>query len=63
MPQYRINISQFGGHYLTTSHDHLTSEESAKALYKDLKKRFPKSEGFEIKVTRWETIGKQQNWK
>ena len=48
---YEINIAKNGRHYFATASRSLTDERAAKAVWADLKKRFPEDEGFELSVS------------
>lgn len=59
---YRINVAHNGRHFFATDPDSAQTKEKAKELYDVLKEKFPKSEGYEITVTRWESIGHYVNF-
>lgn len=54
---YRFNVAYNGKHFFATDPESAWTEEKAKELYKTIKKKFPESEGYNISVTCWETIG------
>lgn len=54
---YRINVAHNGRHFFTTDPESAWTKEKAKELYETIKKKFPESEGYDISVTYWETIG------
>lgn len=49
----RINITYNGKHLFTTEPEF----KKAKRIYTILKEKFPKSEGYNISVTCWDSIG------
>lgn len=56
---YEINISKNGKHHFATAERSLTSLGEATKLYNELKEFYPKSRGFKISLTKWETKGKE----
>jgi hypothetical protein len=54
---YEINISKGVVHYFATAKRSITTKQQAQTLYADLKKRFPRSEGFIMELYRYECIG------
>lgn len=54
---YEINISLKGQHFFATAERSIQSEEKLKKVYNILKEKFPKQEGYEITITRWEDRG------
>ena len=56
---YRINIAHNGRHLFATEPESIWTKEEAKRIYTILKEKFPESEGYNISVTCWESIGKQ----
>lgn len=62
MNGYEINVAKRDSwekwrHLFATDTRSLRTETEAKELYELFKKKFPKSEGYDISVTYWETIG------
>lgn len=55
---YRINIAHNGKHLFATEPESIWTKEEAKRIYTILKEKFPESEGYNISVTCWESIGK-----
>jgi hypothetical protein len=55
---YEINVALNGTHYFATHERSITYIETAKKVFADFVKRFPKEEGFSISLTEWETRGK-----
>lgn len=54
---YRINVALNGRHFFATDPESAWTKEKAKELYETIKKKFPESEGYDISVTRWESLG------
>lgn len=54
---YEICVSQNGQHFFATHERSLTTAFEASKVYKVLKDKFPKEDGYEISVTRWEKRG------
>lgn len=54
---YEINVSLNGRHFFATSERSITDMPKLKAVYAVLMSKFPKSEGYEFIVTRWEKQG------
>lgn len=59
---YEINVALNGKHYFATHPRSITDEGSAKRLYYELEKRFPKSDGFSVGVTCYEQRGTTPKW-
>jgi hypothetical protein len=55
---YEINVSLNGRHFFATAERSIQHEERLKEVYDTLKEKFPRSEGYECNVTRWEKTGK-----
>ena len=55
---YEINISLNGGHFFATAERSITSDYQLEKVYNTFKEKFPKEDGYQISVTKWETIGK-----
>ena len=54
---YEINISKNGYHVFATAPRSCGCTRDLDILYKLLSQKFPKSEGYEINITRYETVG------
>lgn len=54
---YEINVSLNGKHFFATAERSVTGEWKLREVYKVLKEKFPKDEGYEISVTRWDKVG------
>jgi hypothetical protein len=54
---YEINVSLNGYHYFATHERSVQTERQMKEMVHTFKKKFPKSEGYEITCTRWENQG------
>lgn len=59
---YEINVSLNGRHLFATHERSLTTEADAKALFQDFTIRFPASEGYAVRCTRWEESGRDMGW-
>lgn len=59
---YEINVSLNGRHFFATTERSLRDQERAREVFNEMLKRFPESEGFKVTCTRWESVGKQENW-
>ena len=59
---YRLVVTQHGGHHFATASNSVVSEERARQLFNDFKKRFPSDEGFNVQVTLWKTEGIKQDY-
>ena len=55
---YEINISLNGKHFFATSERSITNKSTLDKVYKTLKEKFPKEEGYNITVAYHETVGK-----
>lgn len=60
---YEINISLNGEHFFATAERSIKSENKLENIYKILKDKFPTEEGYNITVTKWETVGRPINVK
>lgn len=54
---YEINVIRNGKHFFATDERSITTEQEAKNIYREIRTRFPASEGFEIEVAYYETRG------
>lgn len=57
MRYYEINVSHNGRHLFATDPRSCKTHTEMLNVFMHLEKRFPKEEGFEVTVTRWETKG------
>lgn len=55
---YEINVTLNGRHFFATDKRSITNTSKLEALYKILKEKFPQEEGYNLSVTRYETVGK-----
>ncbi len=55
---YEINVSLKGKHFFATAERSITNKWKLKEVYDVLKEKFPQEEGYEISVTKYETVGK-----
>lgn len=55
---YEINVALNGQHFFATDKRSITNKIALKVVYNILKQKFPIEEGYEIKVTYYETTGK-----
>lgn len=55
---YEINVSLNGQHLFATDKRSITSTQTLETIYNILKEKFPKEEGYNITVTKYETVGK-----
>lgn len=58
---YRINVSQNGKYLFATENGEngggITQEEDAKKITELFRIKFPESEGYNIHVTHWKSVG------
>jgi hypothetical protein len=54
---YEINVALNGRHFFATSERSITHEFDLEMILPVMKQKFPKEEGYEITVTRWEKVG------
>lgn len=54
---YEINVSLNDQHFFATHERSARYEDKMKELYSAFKEKFPKSEGYEISVTEYRTMG------
>lgn len=59
---YVINVSMTGTHLFRTAEDSITSESTAKEVFKLLKQKFP-DPTYEISIALWENRGQILDWK
>lgn len=55
---YEINVSWHGQHHFATAERSLRDIYKANSLFKELKEKFPKDEGYEVSCTEWHCQGK-----
>jgi len=53
---YELNVSKGGAHLFSTAPQSFQSEEHALAVFADLIGRFPATEGYEVTLTRCDTV-------
>lgn len=58
---YRINVSHKGQHLFNTG-DTLTAPDEARTVYDIFKVKFPKKDGYELSVIKWEIVGTFLDW-
>ena len=51
MLQYVINVAMFGQHYFATDPASLNDVRAAIVVFREIYRRFPKEEGFEVTVS------------
>lgn len=54
---YEINVSKNGKHFFATAERSITNKWKLKEVYDVLKEKFPQKEGYEVSVTKYETVG------
>lgn len=55
---YEINVSLNGQHFFATDKKSITNKATMEKMYKVFSEKFPRTEGYEILVSQWETMGK-----
>lgn len=55
---YQITVSKNGYHFFATAEHSIITRGQLDIVYNTLKNKFPREEGYEINVTRWEKTGK-----
>ena len=55
---YEINISLNGQHFFATDKRSITNDIALKVIYKILKEKFPIEEGYNVTVSRYDTVGR-----
>lgn len=58
---YEINVSQNGRHLFATHERSCRSFEECKAVLTEIMQRFPKEEGFDVKIFRYDNTGQEIN--
>ena len=54
---YEINVALNGQHFFATDKRSITNKATMEKVYKILKEKFPLEEGYDIIVSRYETVG------
>jgi hypothetical protein len=54
---YKINVSQHGQHLFATDENSCVSHTAFQIVLEEIKKRFPREEGFNINATFWQCSG------
>lgn len=54
---YEINVSKNGKHFFATAERSITNGDKCNEVLSILRFKFPKNEGYEITVTKYETVG------
>ena len=54
---YEINVSLNGQHFFATDKRSITNKIALEVIYKILKQKFPLEEGYDITVSKYETVG------
>lgn len=54
---YEINVSKNGSHYFATAERSIQTHEKAVKMYEQFTALFPKEDGYNIMVTKYEQIG------
>lgn len=58
MSQYEINVSRNGNHFFATHERSFgLSKKHTKEVYDKLVEAFPKNEGYEIEISKWQKTG------
>ena len=60
---YEINVSLGGRHFFATAERSVTTESKARAVFDELKARFPEAQGYKVTVSYNELTGRQLGWK
>lgn len=55
---YEINVSLNGKHLFATAERSITDIHKVNTVYKLFAEKFPEAEGYEIRVTKWDKVGK-----
>ena len=56
---YEINVSFKGSHFFATHERSLQTIDAAMNMFKIFNIKFPKSEGFELELTKWTKCGER----
>jgi hypothetical protein len=60
---YEINVALNGKHYFATSERSITTSEKAHDIWAEMNSKFPASEGYDLSIVRYETVGTTLKWK
>lgn len=55
---YEINVALNGQHFFATDKRSITNQMALEKVYRVLKEKFPLEEGYDIIVSKYETVGK-----
>ena len=55
---YEINVSLNGQHLFATDKRSITDTQTLEKVYNIFKEKFPVEEGYNLNVTKYETVGK-----
>lgn len=55
---YEINVALNGKHLFATSERSCTTRSECEKVFSIIKKKFPKSEGYDVAVTYWDCVGR-----
>lgn len=58
---YEINITLNKKHFFATAERSITDKYKLKEVYDVLKEKFPQKDGYDVTITRYETVGKRMN--
>lgn len=56
---YELEVTKNGEHYFSTDKRSITTLSKAEIIFHQLEEKFPKGEGYYIRLTRWENIGSE----
>ena len=56
---YEINVSHYGSHFFATAPRSCVSETQMNKVFREIKNRFPESEGFKVTVTYYTVKGRE----
>ena len=54
---YEITVSKNGYHFFATAERSIITNQMLEIVYNTLKEKFPREEGYELSVTKWEKTG------
>ena len=54
---YEVNVALNGKHLFATAEHSITNEYQMEKIYELFQQKFPKSEGYTLRVTQWEKRG------
>ncbi len=58
---YEINVSLNGSHFFATAERSIKNIRELEIIYNIFKEKFPEEEGYNIMITKWDTIGHSVN--